>query len=55
MMIQLFDMKPIHVDSKSSTSTQQQPVAGKKTQKKQKHGKVVEREIGGLGWDSASS
>ena len=50
MLIQVFDLKPIHVEN-----TTHQPQAGQKTSKKQKHGRRVENDIGGLGWDTASS
>lgn len=46
MMIKNFGLKPIHTDDEIPKSE-----PGMKAEKKQRHGKMVQRDLGGLGWD----
>lgn len=48
----MLDLKPIHLDTITDSN---QNELGEKTQKKQKHGRTVQWDIGGLGWDFAET
>ena len=49
MLIKNFDLKPIHIDDEMPKQSED----GTKAEKKQRHGKMVGNDIGGLGWDYA--
>ncbi len=51
-LIQLLALKPIHLDSEDQKHHKtDQSEQGLKVEKKQKHGHLVQWDIGGLGWD----
>jgi hypothetical protein len=50
-LVHFFDLKPIHVERKDEVQSSDE---GQKTIK-QKHGKKVEYDLGGLGWDFAQT
>ena len=50
-LISAFNLKPIHIDEEATQSLSDE----NKLEKKQRHGRTVEYDIGGLGWDYALS
>ena len=48
-IVKLFDLRPIHIDT--DTDNTEQTVKDGKLSKKQRHGRVMSTDIGGLGWD----
>ena len=45
-MIDFFRLEPIHLDQKAESQSE-----GSQKQRKQKHGRVVQYDLGGQGWD----